>query len=156
MIQNEFIKKEVEKIVADKNLEYPKNIALAATWIMAHFKGINLKVLDVRESSSLADYYLMASASNTMQARAMTDEIQTSLRQAGSEIISIEGLLEGEWVLIDAGDIIIHIFNETSRDIFDLDTLWAKHPQVEIPQDYYFASHSDSEKTETGNTENYF
>lgn len=156
MAQNKFIKSEVEKIVKDKSLTYPKNIAMAATWILANFKGVNLKIFDVSQTSSLADYYVLASATNTTQSRAMTEELQMNIKQAGNDIISVEGLTDGEWILVDAGDVIVHIFNETSRDIFDLDTLWANHPQVEIPQSYYFAGHDQQEEKNSESTENYF
>lgn len=153
MAQNEFIKKEVTKIIADKTGDHTKKLALAATWIIAHFKGINLKVFDVAKTSSLADYYVIASANNATQARAMTDEISANIKQAGHSILSIEGLNDAEWILVDAGDIIVHIFNETSRDIFDLDTLWAKFPQIEIPESFYFAAHDDQKNTVTAGTQ---
>lgn len=157
MSQNEYIKSEVSKIVTEFKEEYPKNIALASAWILANFKGINLKIFNVKDSSSLADYYVLASAGNSIQARSMTDELTANLRDSGMEILSVEGLTDGEWVLIDAGDIIVHIFNENSRDIFDLDSLWAKHSLVEIPQSYYFAGHDNPEANKANDsTDNYF
>lgn len=156
MSQNEFIKNEVAKIVAEYKAEYPKNVALASAWILANFKGINLKIFDVKETSSLADYYVIGSATNTTQARAMTDELQVNLKQSGLEILSTEGLTDAEWILVDAGDIMVHIFNENSREIFDLDHLWAKYDQIEIPQSYYFAGHDNPDTKTSDSTDNYF
>jgi ribosome-associated protein len=137
---NPYVEKEVKKIVEELSGEYPKNIALAAAWIIANFKGINIKIFDVKESSSLCDYNIIASMQNTTQARAVIDELSANLKKNGNNIISIEGLTDAEWILLDAGDIIIHLFQETARDIFDLDNLWGAFPQIEIPSDYYFSS----------------
>lgn len=137
---NPYVEKEVKKIVEELSSEYPKNIALAAAWIIANFKGINIKIFDVKESSSLCDYNIIASMQNTTQARAVIDELSANLKKNGNNIISVEGLTDAEWILLDAGDIIIHLFQETARDIFDLDNLWGVFPQVEIPSEYYFSS----------------
>lgn len=162
-MSNPFVQKEVSKIINDQGIEYPKNIALAAAWIMANFKSINIKIYDVKDSSSLCDYNIIASGINTAQARAIVDELQVNLRENGSEIISLEGLTDGEWILLDAGDIIVHLFQEHARDVFDLDSLWSNFPQIEIPQDYYFSSPAMAEaeaekaKAKASNpTDNYF
>lgn len=135
---NPFVEKEVTKIIQEQNIEYPKNMAMACAWIIANFKGINIKIFDVANTSSLCDYNIIASAQNTTQAKAMVDEILVNLKKNGMELISLEGLSDGEWILLDMGDIIVHIFQELSREIFDLDKLWLGAPQVEIPQEYYF------------------
>ena len=150
-MSNEFVQKEMKKVI--DSTEYPKNMALASAWALAHFKGVNIKIFDVSEISSLCDYNVIASAENTIQAKAMVDEIQSSLQQNGAKLISIEGLSDGEWILVDLGDIIVHIFQETSRGAYDLESLWKDSPQVEIPSEYYFG-HSTEKPTES--TGNYF
>lgn len=137
---NPYVEKEVKKIITDLGKEYPKNFALAAAWILANFKGVNIKVFDVKESSSLCDYNIIASMQNTTQARAAIEELSGNFRNNDANIISVEGLSDAEWILLDAGDVIVHLFQETARDIFDLDHLWGEFPQIEIPQDYYFSS----------------
>lgn len=150
---NEFVKKEVKKIF-EANSDSTKGTALAAAWIIANYKGINIKAFDVKESSSLCDFNLIATAVNTTQAKTMADEIQHNIKQNGGEVLSVEGLLDCEWVLIDAGDVIIHIFQEISRDVFDLDSLWKEFNQLEIPSEYYF-SHPEMGENEEA-TSNYF
>lgn len=135
---NPFVEKEVKKIISEQNIEYPKNMALACAWIIANFKGVNIKIFDVGKTSSLCDYNIIASAQNTTQAKSMVDEILTNLKRNGMEMISLEGMTDGDWILLDMGDIIVHIFQEYSREIFDLDKLWSEASQVEIPQEYYF------------------
>lgn len=150
---NEFVQKEVSKIFKETS-DTEKAMALASAWIIANFKGVNIKIYDVSTTSSLCDYNLIASAENTTQAKNMADEVQSNLKQNGAQIKSIEGLSDCEWVLIDAGDVIVHIFQETARDIFDLDELWRELPQLEIPNHYYFSNPEIEDKKET--TENYF
>jgi ribosome-associated protein len=149
-----YIESEVKKVL--ESAKYPQNMALASAWVIAHFKGINIKIFDAANTGSLCDYNIIASAENTIQAKSMIDEIQFNLKQtAGAEVISLEGLTDSEWILLDLGDIIVHIFQETSRDIYDLDTLWAKSEQIGIPQEFYFGQSQEVAKKEDP-TENFF
>lgn len=152
-MSNPFIQKEISKIIEEN--KYPENMALASTWIIAHFKGINIKVYDAKETSSLCDYNVLASAENTVQAKAMVDEIVSNLKEHNVEIKSLEGMGDAEWILLDLGDIIIHIFQELSRELFDLDSLWHKQEQLPIPQEFYFGQAEDIKKPEDP-TSNYF
>lgn len=154
-MSNPYIEKQITKIINEDGIEFPKNIALASAWIIANFKGVNIKIFDVQGSSSLCDYNIIASAQNVTQARSMVDELSPNLKKNGQEILSVEGLTDAEWILVDAGDVIIHLFQETARDIFDLDTLWQGYPQVQIPEEYYFSNPSQEVKKEDSNT-NYF
>lgn len=151
-MSNPFVEKEIKKVL--ETAEYPKNMALASAWAIAHFKGINIKIFDVAESSSLCDYNIIATAENTIQARAMVDVIQKNLTAAGAKFVSIEGLSDSEWILVDLGDIIVHIFQELSRDVYHLETLWEGSPQVEIPSEFYFGPGNESGPTDS--SENYF
>lgn len=76
------------------------------------------------EDSSLADYFVVATGNSINQTRALADYIEEDLHKEGYELLSKEGLREGEWILIDAGDIIIHIFTQKQRKFYDLDNLW--------------------------------
>jgi len=156
-MSNEFVSQEVNKIINDKDLEFPKNIAMAAAWILGNKKGINLKVLDVKGKSSLSDYFILASAQNPVQAQAMADEILTQLKSHGTKSISNEGMHgESDWILLDLGDILVHIFLEISRGIYDLDSLWAESTQVEIPQSYYFSAPENEEQIAEEPDKSYF
>lgn len=150
---NPYIEKEVSKIMS--TAKESDRSALASAWIIAHFKGINIKIISASENGALCDYNIIASAENITQAKSMVDEIVSNLRASGLECISVEGLHDGEWILIDMGDIIIHIFQELSRDVYDLDTLWAGSAQVTIPQEYYFGPGATTEQ-KSDPTDNYF
>ena len=156
-MSTEYIQKEVSKII-EQNLD-TKGFALASAWIIANFKGLNIKIYHTQNSSSLCDYNVIASVENTIQAKSMIGEIEKNFRHHGAEIISLEGLAESEWILLDIGDVIVHLFQETSRDTFDLDDLWKDSPQVSIPHEYYFGGNQEkTEKTREAKQtpENYF
>ncbi len=140
MSSNEFVSNEVKKILADKNLKNPLNLAMAGAFVMGNFKGINLKVLDFQNSSSIADIFVIGSASNPMQASAMAEEISKQMRDNGFEALSREGLKQStDWILLDYGDIIFHIFLESARYVYDLENLYSKAVSVEIPAEYYYS-----------------
>ncbi|MCF8057738.1 MAG: ribosome silencing factor [Bacteriovoracaceae bacterium] len=139
-MSQEFINNEIKKIIDDKEFNYPRNMAMAAAWVLGNLKGINLKVFDVSHTSSLSDYYVLASATNTTQANAMASEIVRCLRNHELNFLSKEGVNGSDWILLDAGDIIIHIFLETAREIYGLEELWTDAKSVSIPQSYYFSS----------------
>lgn len=150
-MSNAFVEQEVAKIITE-NTDSPKNLALATAWILANYKGINIKVIDAKESSSLCDFNIITTAQNTNQARTMVDELTYNLKKHGMQNLSTEGLTEGDWILLDMGEIIIHIFQEHTREIFDLDGLWKTWPTLSIPQEYYF-SHPEIEQDLQANTD---
>ncbi len=135
---NEYVQSEVKKIISNAGYEFPLNHAMSAAWIVANYKGDNLKVFDLKKSSSLFDYSVLATAQNATQARAMVDEISHSLKNNGANIVSYEGYESADWILLDTGDIVVHIFNGPARDVYDLDMILAKNPQVKIPEEFYF------------------
>ncbi len=152
---NEHVKREFLKIYDDNQQSYPTNAALGASWIIANYKGYNIKAFDMTNTSSLCEYNIIATADNTTQAKTMVDEICHNLRAKDIEILSTEGLSDAVWILIDAGDIIIHIFQEHSRGLYDLDSIWKTNEQLTIPADYYFSSH-DQESSQTSESSNQY
>jgi ribosome-associated protein len=138
MAINEYVQNEVNKIISNKSFEFPLNHAMASAWIMANFKGDNLKIFDLKKSSALCDYSIIATAQNATQARAMVDEISMNLKNHGASVVSYEGYESADWILLDTGDVIVHIFNGPARDVYDLDLILAKNSQVKIPEEFYF------------------
>lgn len=150
MAQNEYIQAEVTKVISNTAFEFPLNHAMAAAWILANFKGDNLKVFDMKKTTALVDYCILGTAQNATQARAMADEIAVNLKQQGAGLVSYEGYESADWILIDTGDIIVHIFNGPARDVYDLDMIFQKNPQVKIPEEFYFGepTHVSNEKSD--------
>ena len=138
MAINEYVNSEVNKVISNTAYEFPLNHAMASAWIVANFNGENLKIFDLRKSSALCDYSIIATAQNATQARALVDEISNNLKAVGANIVSYEGYEGADWILLDTGDIIVHIFNGPARDVYDLDMIFARAPQVKIPEEFYF------------------
>lgn len=139
-MSKEYISKEVSKIIENSDYPYPLNLAMAGAWICGNFKGHNLKVLKVSNMSSLADYFVLASATNITQAQSMAETVLVELKKHGAKSVSKEGLPQTDWMLLDLGDIIVHIFLDISRDVYDLDGLWRDAPSVDIPHEFYYSS----------------
>jgi ribosome-associated protein len=156
-MSRDYIAKEVEAIYKDKDLVEPLNLAMATAWIMGNFKGLNLKILDLREQSSITDLFVIGSASNPVQAKAMAEEISHQMRMLGLEAISKEGLKQStDWILLDYGDVIVHVFHEPARAIYDLDQLFKHALNVEIPESYYFSTPESERKNTNDDGRNYF
>lgn len=108
------------------------------TWVTAaraakSKKALDVVVLDLREITSLADYFLICSGTSTRQNQSISDEIYLQLKNRGEKPVALEGYENGEWVLQDYGDLICHVFLEKTRAYYDLERLWRHAKRVEIP-----------------------
>jgi ribosome-associated protein len=98
-------------------------------------KARDLQILDLREVTSFTDFFLICSVSNVRQAQAIADEVGKQLKEVGELPVSIEGYQGAEWILMDYGDFIVHIFSESARSYYDLERLW-RHAKVLDPAQY--------------------
>ncbi len=87
-------------------------------------KAFDILTIDIRKNSSIADYIIIASANSSRQAKALADNIKTRMKEIDTPLIGIEGESDSEWVLVDLGDIIIHIMTPTIRVHYNLEELW--------------------------------
>jgi ribosome-associated protein len=100
----------------------------------AEKKAHDLVVLDLREVASFTDYFVIASGTNVRQVQAVADEVQEQLRrQLRVRPARVEGYNSAEWVLLDYGDFIFHVFEEKSRRFYDLERLWRDAARVPLP-----------------------
>ena len=99
-------------------------------------KARDLVVLEVRELTSIADYFIICSGSSDRQVQSIAQGIEENLSEAGHSLLSVEGANRGHWVLMDFSDVIVHIFYEPVREFYDLDGLWGHAPRVELPEPY--------------------
>ena len=99
-------------------------------------KARDLVVLEVRELTSIADYFIICSGSSDRQVQSIAQGIEENLSEAGHSLLSVEGTNRGHWVLMDFSDVIVHIFYEPVREFYDLDGLWGHAPRVELPEPY--------------------
>lgn len=107
-------------------LEQLRDIVVNA---LEELKGIDIRVLDVRDVASFTDLMIIASGNSTRQVKALADKVQEKCRAAASRPLGVEGERDAEWVLIDLGDIIVHIMLPTTRDFYALEKLWSA-PEV--------------------------
>jgi ribosome-associated protein len=87
-------------------------------------KARNITVLDVRKLTSLCDTLIIATAESSRQVKALAQHVRDALKAAGADIIGVEGEQTGEWVLVDAGDIVVHIMQPATRAYYNLEELW--------------------------------
>jgi ribosome-associated protein len=87
-------------------------------------KAFDIVSLDVKKLTSISDFMIIASASSTRQTKALARNIKDKMSTLGVEVVGIEGETEGDWVLVDLGDIIVHIMTPTTRAYFNLEELW--------------------------------
>jgi ribosome-associated protein len=100
-------------------------------------KAENLKVLNLTDLSGFTDYFLICSGMSDRQVQAIADSVEAAMANQGHEIVSIEGYGDGRWVLMDFGDVVVHVFLDALREYYDLENLWADAPRVKIPSEFY-------------------
>ena len=87
-------------------------------------KGRDIKVIDIHDVSVIADYFVISSGSNQNQVQAMVDNVEEQLGRAGFEPKQVEGVRNSSWILMDYGDVIVHVFDEENRLFYDLERIW--------------------------------
>ena len=97
-------------------------------------KAMDVKVIDIHEVSVLAYYFVIASGSNQNQVQAMVDNVEEMLTKAGYEPKQIEGTRNSSWILMDYGDLIIHVFDEENRLFYDLERIWRDGKVLEMEE----------------------
>ena len=95
-------------------------------------KGIDIKVLDISEISVMADYFIIASGSNKSQVQALADNVEEEMLKLNIHSRQVEGYPSGNWILMDYGDFIVHVFNQDDRLFYDLERIWKDGKLVEI------------------------
>jgi ribosome-associated protein len=100
-------------------------------------KAENVKILNLSDLSGFTDYFVICSGMSDRQVQAISDSVTSVLEGAGHELLSIEGYSDGRWVLLDFGDVVIHVFLDALRDYYDLESLWVDAPTVKVPSEFY-------------------
>ena len=95
-------------------------------------KGQDIKVIDIHNVSVIADYFVIASGTNSNQAQAIVDNVEEQLGRAGFEAKQIEGNRNSSWILMDYGDVIVHVFDEENRLFYDLERIWRDGKVLEM------------------------
>ena len=95
-------------------------------------KAGDIKVIDISGVSVLADYFLIANGNNRNQVQAMADNVDEQLTKAGYSLKSMEGYPTGNWILMDYGDLVVHVFDRQNRLFYDLERIWRDGEQIDV------------------------
>ncbi len=87
-------------------------------------KAYDVRVLDIREVSIVSDYFIVLSGSNVNQVKAIAESIEEKLEEKDIRVLRREGMREGQWILLDYGDVVVHIFREQERNFYNIERLW--------------------------------
>ena len=107
-------------------------LAKEAAKILDNKKGIEVKVIDIEDVSSLADYMILATGTSSTHVKALADEVEFELKQIGITPHNIEGHRSNSWILLDYRDVIVHVFSKEAREFYDLDRLWKDGKEIEL------------------------
>ena len=110
----------------------PKEIAATAAKALDSKKGVDIKVIDVLEQTTLADYFVICSGTSNTQISALCDAVEEAVNTAGEPTLHREGHRGGTWVLLDFGSVVVHVFNNEAREFYALERLWQDGRQVDL------------------------
>ncbi len=111
-------------------MEIKEKIALVKN-VLEDKKGIDVTVLSLEKLSSVTDSFIIASGTSSPHVKALSDYVEEALGKAGFDPLRIEGYKSARWILLDYGDLVIHIFSEEAREFYSLEWLWADAPKEE-------------------------
>ena len=111
-----------------------REMAKIACEALSEKMGEDIRAIDISNVSVLADYFIIANGSNDSQVHALVDNVEEQLYKAGCEVKQREGYGLGSWVLLDFGDIIVHVFDKENRLFYDLERIWSDGKQVDIDE----------------------
>jgi len=107
----------------------PRELAESVAALALDRKAADVVVLDLREISSVTDYFVICTGRSDVHVRAIVERIETALAERGERPLAREGVAHGAWALLDYGDVVIHVFQPDSRAFYDLERLWSQAPR---------------------------
>ena len=110
----------------------PVEVAEIAAEAAQEKKSKNTCILDLRGLSSITDYFVICSVTSDVQGRAVADNVQEELSKSGADVWFVEGYEHAKWILLDYVDVVVHIFEEETRDFYGLDRLWGDAPRAKL------------------------
>lgn len=109
----------------------PKELLFSAVKILDKKKGMDIKALEITELTSVADYFLLVTGTSSTHIRALADEVDEELSKLGVQPDHIEGKSTG-WILLDYKSVVVHIFTQSERELFNLEKLWGDAKEVDL------------------------
>ena len=120
-------KNQEKKISIKKNINLSEKIKNSVLLTLNENKGIDIRIISIKEISSIADYIIIATGSSNRHLTSMAEHIERNLKKIGQKTLSKEGENQSEWVLLDLGDIIVHLFKKEIREFYNLEKMWSKN-----------------------------
>ena len=118
----------------DSATDRARILALAAARVAEETRGTDIRILDLREITPVFDYFVIATGSSRRQLHAMADEIEAVLKKEHHDRKrGAEGYEEGRWIVLDYGDVMVHLFDAEARDYWDIEHLWSDAKPVPVP-----------------------
>jgi ribosome-associated protein len=119
--------------LSKKNEDHSRQRTLLLINALLEKKAKDIVVLSVREISAFTDYFIICSGTSDRQIRAISSHIRETLKKAGLIPLGVEGEKEGQWILLDYDDVIVHVFLDENRNFYNLERLWSEAPRIAIP-----------------------
>ena len=110
----------------------PKEMALVIAKALDSKKGLDIKVLETGPLTTLADYFVICTATSTTQVKALADECEKVMKENGELPHHVEGHRGGTWVLLDFSSVVVHLFMEEAREFYDLERLWKDAAELDL------------------------
>ena len=110
----------------------PLELAKEAAKILDDKKAIDLKIIGIKDISVLADYFVLATGTSSTHVKSLADEVEFKLKQLGKSPEHVDGYRSNSWVLLDYGNVVIHVFTSEAREFYNLDRLWQDGENVDI------------------------
>ncbi len=95
-------------------------------------KAEDIQVIKISDLTIIADYFIIANGMSTTQTRALADEVEFKMKQQGTEPLRIEGERNASWIIIDYGDVVVHVFYKETREHYNLERLWADGEHIDV------------------------
>ena len=118
--------------MTEATLVEPRALAEAAFDIADEKQASNIVLLDVRDACDFADYTVIMTAESTRQLRTLVDDVQEGMKLAGAALHHVEGTHTSGWILMDYGDVLVHLMGPDERDFYGLETVWAMSRQIRV------------------------
>lgn len=111
-----------------------KQMALSLARAALDMNALEIAILKVSKLVYYADYLVIAGARSTKQAQSIAENVQRAVIGSGEKVIGVEGDRDGNWILVDSGDVIVHVFYQPVREFYDLEKLWGDAQRLELPE----------------------
>lgn len=98
-------------------------------------KGTDIRIIDISGISVLADYFIITNGNSDSQVKALVDNVEEKMHKAGYAQKQREGVTSGNWVLLDYGDVIVHVFDKENREFYNLERIWSDGKKIERPEE---------------------